>query len=101
MVIGNPDSYYLFRNVESLGFSSVQISSYQEQGNSLYNVSLTLPDLDISGIYSAVGSHHYFYPIVGYGPFALTLRKVWSTGTTTLLFDGKDVFYIQYYIPIL
>ena len=61
----------------------------QDNGNWHYNISLTLTNLKINGLYSVVGSHHYFYPIVGNGPFDMTLLDVYSSGTTTLMFDGK------------
>lgn len=77
------------RNVTSLGFSSVEIPAVHDNGNWNYNISLTLSDLKLSGIYSAVGSHHYFYPIVGDGPFDITLLDVSSSGTTTLMLNGK------------
>ncbi|KAK4014771.1 hypothetical protein OUZ56_027279 [Daphnia magna] len=75
-------------NVTSLGFSSVQVPAVYETSESHYNVSLSLPDLKISGLYTIIGSHHYFYPIVGNGPFDMTLLDVSSSGTTAVLFDG-------------
>ncbi|KAI9553060.1 hypothetical protein GHT06_020950 [Daphnia sinensis] len=75
-------------NVTSLGFSSVQVPVVYETSESHYNVSLSLPDLKISGLYTIIGSHHYFYPIVGNGPFDMTLLDVTSNGTTAVLFDG-------------
>ena len=67
----------------------MEIPAVYDNGNWNYNISLTLSDLKLSGIYSAVGSHHYFYPIVGDGPFDITLLDVSSSGTTTLMLNGK------------
>ncbi|XP_046455109.1 uncharacterized protein LOC124202749 [Daphnia pulex] len=75
-------------NVTSLGFSSVEIPAVYDNGNGHFNISLTLSDLKINGLYSVVGSHHYFYPIVGNGPFDMMMMDVYSSGTATLMYNG-------------
>jgi len=63
-----------------------------------YNIEIALPDLFVKGIYSAVGTHHYFYPVVGAGSFDITLFDVSTTGITTLILTGKLSFISYSYI---
>jgi hypothetical protein len=49
-------------------------------------------------MYSVVGTHHYFYPVVGAGSFDITLFDVSTTGITTLVLTGKLNFMSYLYI---
>jgi len=80
---------FLFRKVESVGFSSANITSAElNASDKTYNISIALPDLFVKGMYSLVGTHHYFYPVVGAGPFDIKLFDVSTTGITTLVLIG-------------
>ena len=78
--------------VQSLGFSSVQIPVFVEDPVSAsHNISLMLPDLNIQGTYYAMGTHHYFYPIIGSGQFDIILRDIRSNGTTNVLVNDNVI----------
>jgi len=78
--------------VESVGFAAVNITALDVDYNTeLYNMSLYLKSLDINGSYALQGSYFVLKPIVGNGPFKITLFDVTVNGHTTLNYDGSLV----------
>ena len=55
-------------------------------------MSLYLKSLDINGSYALQGSYFVLKPIVGNGPFKITLFDVTVNGHTTLNYDGTFIY---------
>lgn len=92
-VIHSLQRFIFCSDVTSIGFSSLQVISADLDVNTgLYNISMALTDLQVEGIYSLTGSHHLIYPIIGTGPFDITLYGVSTSGTSKLYIKGKQAF---------
>ncbi len=88
--------FLVSRNVSSVGFSSFIPSSVEfDEETEDYKISMILNDFKLDGMYFLTGSHHLFYPIVGAGPFDITLYGVSSTGTVVLKNNGRPTTQIN------
>lgn len=77
--------------MSSAGFSSFIPSSVEfDEETEDYKISMIFNDFNLDGMYFITGSHHLFYPIVGAGPFYMTLYGVSSNGTVVLKNDGRS-----------